>query len=125
MRTRFLLAFLLVAATSSAAVLWRHPLSYDGGGYWDTRVRVDVTNAGDKALEGALVHIPLRSADATAALLDAPAASLRVVADDGAELIFDLMDAEGRAKRSGTLVEGDVVAAPVAAAPKSSATVYL
>ena len=48
-RTAVLLAFwVLMGAAAGAA--WHHPLSYDGGGYWDTRVEIEVEQAADKEL---------------------------------------------------------------------------
>ena len=47
------------AGVHGAGDAWRPSLSYDGGGYWRLRVRVEVDNPLDEPLQGApaLLHV--------------------------------------------------------------------
>lgn len=126
MLNSFLIAFVsLGLAADTGNVPWHHALSYDGGGYWNTRVPLRCANESADALDGAPVNVLLEAKTGTGALLGAPVSSLRAVDASGAELLFDLVDEHGLEKRSGTLAEGDAVFVPLHAAAHETRTVFL
>ena len=100
------LAFFLSAAWATAAASWHRPLSLDGQGYWPEREPVTLRNESDRAVAGEPVEI------AIPALAGAPVESLRACRADGVELLFDLRDARGRARRSGLLAGDDRLVLP-------------
>jgi len=97
------------------AAAWHHPLSYDGGGYWRTRVIVQVANASKQPQIG--VPITLTVASRTAAgdvpnaipLAGKEVKAIRVCDERGLELQYDLRAADGTPRRSGMLQAGDQI----------------
>ncbi len=121
------MAGLLVAAggASMAAAPWNQSLSYDGGGYWPVRVPLEIQNTSGAALDGTAVHVTISTADGTSALIDLRVASVRVVEAGGAELLFDIVDADGAPKHEGKLAAGDVLTLPAEAKAGENPTVYI
>jgi hypothetical protein len=113
------LAFLLLARAAAAAVLWQHGLYLANGGYWPQRVPVTITNgsAGPVAGEPLALLLP--------ALAGARVESLRVCRADGVELLFDLRDARGLAKRAGELSAEDKLIVPVECPARSATTLFV
>ncbi|MBM4085850.1 MAG: hypothetical protein FJ272_13765, partial [Planctomycetes bacterium] len=114
-----------MGASYGAPAPWQHPLSYDAGGYWTVRAPVEIENVLDAALDGTPVAVTVRADDGTAGLIGAVAASVRVVAASGNELLFDLQDSVGSLKRSGKVAAGDVISLPAEAQPKAKTTVFI
>jgi hypothetical protein len=113
------LALFLSAAWTPAAVPWHHPLSLDGQGYWPERVPVTLRNESDRAVAGEPVEVAIPS------LTGAPAKSLRACRADGVELLFDLRDALGRARRSGPLAADDRLVLPAECPANGTAILYV
>lgn len=113
------LAYLLSAAWTPAAAPWHHPLSLDGQGYWPERVPVTLRNESDRAVAGEPVEVAIPS------LAGAPVESLRACRADGVELLFDLRDAHGRARRSGLLAADDRLVLPAECPANGTATLYV
>jgi hypothetical protein len=119
-------AVLLTSCTmGSGATAWHQSLSYDGGGYWPVRVPIDIQNTTGAALDGSPVRVTLSAADATAALIGRPVASVRVVEAAGAELLFDIAGRDGAPKRAGNLAAGDVLTLPAEAKTDENPTVFI
>ncbi len=117
------LVWLIVSTMSWAD--WAENLSYDGGGYWDTRVTVEVKNVSDRAVEGAPVRIAMEEAGPTGELIGAPVASIRVVNAAGIEFIHGLVGTDGAAKDEGAIEAGDVLEVATEVAAEAVATVFL
>jgi len=110
---------LLLAMNVFAAVPWHHPLYLANEGYWRQRVAVSFENPTDSAIAGAPVGVRVP------ALTGVKVASLRVCRADGVELLFDVRDANGDAKRGGPLASTDTVMFPADCAAHSNATVFV
>ncbi|RKY01960.1 hypothetical protein DRP77_08675, partial [Candidatus Poribacteria bacterium] len=117
------LLFLLLLLPSLSP--WHHPLSYDGKGYWTIRLPVLVRNTGDRPLRGSPVRLEIRKGDETSVLIGQPVRSIRVVTEEGVELLFDLIDPEGEPKREGAVAEGDAIVFPAEVGAGSEARVYI
>ena len=113
------LAYFLSAAWTPAAAPWQHPLSLDGQGYWPERVPVTLRNVSDQAVAGEPVKVAIPS------LAGASVESLRACRADGVELLFDLRDARGRARRSGLLAADDRLVLPAECPANGTATLYV
>src|ERR1035441_9687276 len=75
--------------------------------YWPQRVLVTITNGSAEPVAGEPLALLLP------ALATARVESLRVCRADGVELLFDLRDARGLAKRAGELSAADKLIVPV------------
>ncbi len=103
------LACLLGLATCAgvqAGPPWHHPLSLANRGYWSARMPVTVTNGTAAGIEGEPVDVPLD------ALAGEPVDTLRVCDADGRELLHEVTDGRGMAKRSTDLAAGDRLLLP-------------
>ncbi|MBI5387515.1 MAG: DUF4091 domain-containing protein [Verrucomicrobia bacterium] len=109
----------LLLATAVSAVEWHHPLYLSNGGYWPSRVPVQIANDSANPLAGEPV------AFAVPALAGARAESLRVCRADGVELLFDLRDAQDRAKRTGALAADDKLVVPAECDAKAATTIFV
>src|SRR5450759_3630673 len=101
------LALLLLVRVAAAAVPWQPSLYLANGGYWPQRVPVMITNGSAEAV--AIEPLGLSFPDLAGARVE----SLRVCRADGVELLFDLRDARGLAKRAGQLGAEDKLIVPV------------
>src|SRR5208282_4068844 len=99
---------------------WHHPLYLDNGGYWPERVAVTVTNGLAEPVAGERVL-----ALSFPGLAGARVESLRVCRADGVELLFDLRDASGGAKRTGPLSAEDKLIVPVECPAHAAATLFV
>lgn len=113
------LAFLLLMRATAAAVPWQHTLCLANGGYWPQRVSVTVTNGSANLVAGEPFGLSLP------ALAGARVESLRVCRADGAELLFDLRDARGLAKRAGELSVEDKLIVPVECPAHTATTLFV
>ena len=107
------------AAQLGAAVPWHHPLSLANHGYWPQRVAVTFHKDTAKALAGDPVEVRLP------ALAGARVESLRVCRADGVELLFELRDTRGSARRTGLLAAEDRLVLPAEAPGKGSNTLFV
>ena len=98
---------------------WHHPLYLANGGYWTNRVRVQITNSSTEIVAGAAVAVSV------SALEGSKVESLRVCRSDGVELLFDIRDGQGQARRTGSLKADDRIMVPAECAPKGSAVVFV
>jgi hypothetical protein len=122
--TRFTLAGVLtgflLAPGAFGAVPWHHPLYLDNGGYWPERVALTITNGSAEPVAGERVL-----ALSFPVLAGARVESLRVCRTDGVELLFDLRDANGSAKRTGPLTAEDELIVPVECPAHAAATLFV
>ena len=103
---------------AAAAVPWSHSLCLPNGGYWPERVPVTLTNGSAEPRAGEPLRLSLPG------LAGARVESLRVCRADGMELLFDLRDARGLAKRAGELSADDQLIVPVEC-PVRAATLFV
>ena len=117
---KIILTLFLAAQTVLAApVPWHDPLYLANGGYWPQRVAITIANDSTNTVAGQPVEISL------AALAGARVESLRACRADGVELLYDLRDARGAAKRAGALAADDKLVVPAECAPNGSATLFV
>jgi hypothetical protein len=116
---RSLLALLLSYGTVLAAAPWHSSLCLGNGGYWPQRVQVTIVNDATNAVAGEPAEVLLP------ALAGSRVESLRVCRQDGVELLFDVRDAQGGAKRAGILTSNDRLLFPVECAANNSTTVFV
>ena len=114
------LVFLLLVRTANAAVVpWQQTLYLANGGFWSQRVPVTITNGSAAPVEGEPLALLLP------ALAGARVESLRVCRNDGVELLFDLRDARGLAKRTGELSAEDKLIVPVECTAHGATTLFV
>jgi hypothetical protein len=113
------LAFSLLVRAAAAAVSWQHALYLANGGYWPQRVPVTITNGLAEPVAGEPLALLLP------ALAGERVESLRVCRADGVELLFDLRDARGLAKRAGELSAEDKLIVPVECLAHSATTLFV
>jgi len=121
--------FIIVAATCllttpvvAAAVNWHTELIDSGGGYWQTRVPVDVENPSDKPVAGQAVKLVVGGAAGQLPLAHSTTKSLRVVNADGLEYLYRI-EAAGGAKD--VLSAGDALLFAVDLPANSRATYFI
>lgn len=113
------LALLLLVRVAAAAVPWQPSLYLANGGYWPQRVPVTITNGSAEAV--AIEPLGLSFPDLAGARVE----SLRVCRADGVELLFDLHDARGLAKRAGQLGAEDKLIVPVECPAHTTTTLFV
>lgn len=127
---RFILSFaaagLAVACTSAAfAVPWHHPLYLDGGGWWQQRVPVQITNDGPGPLRGFPVACEVGDAADQLPLTGQRAEAVRVCDADGTEMLFVLRDPDGAVVEQGPIPEGSSLTIPVECPAGGNALYYV
>ncbi len=121
-------AALLAAALcppAFAAQPWHLSLSYHGGGVWQLRVAVDITNNSGVDIAGAPVPVRVGAGRGEARFMGARAESIRVVDERGVELLYDVVSPDGRSKREGTLQAGDTIYVPAVVGAGKTARVWI
>jgi hypothetical protein len=113
------IAFSLLVHAACAAVPWQQSLYLANGGYWPQRLPVTITNGSAEPVVGEPLGLLLP------ALAGARVESLRVCRDDGIELLFDLRDARGLAKRAGELSADDKLIVPVECPALAATTLFV
>jgi Domain of unknown function (DUF4091) len=113
------LAGLLVGHLCRGAVPWQHPLYLANGGYWPERVPVTITNASAEAAVGEPLGLSIP------VLAGARVEALRVCRVDGVELLFDVVDARGAAKRVGELSAEDKLIVPVECSAHAATNLFV
>ena len=113
------LAFFVLLRASAAAVPWQQSLCLANGGYWSQRVPVTITNESAEPVVGKPLSLLLP------ALAGARVESLRVCRADGVELLFELRDERGPAKRTGELNAQDKLIVPVECPAHTAVTLYV
>ena len=124
MRTtkNFLMLFLLAALplpARAASAPWPPSLYLANHGYWPLRVPVQVRHTGPGALAGKPYALAIPE------LAGARVESIRACRADGVELLFDLRDAKGRTKRTGTLAADDQLIVPVECEANVTTTLFV
>ena len=114
-----MVAFSLLVHAAAAAAPWQQALYLANGGYWPQRVPVTITNSSDGAVAGEPLALLLP------ALAGARVEALRVCRADGVELLFDLRDGRGLAKRAGELSAEDKLIVPVECPAHSTTTLFV
>lgn len=122
-RGLFVLPMLLIAATVASASGWHHPLFLGRGGYWHARIRVEVTNQTDVALDGRPVALGVGGQPGQLQLVGAEARGIRVCNTQGVEMLFGLTGPDGVEVRSGPIAAGSTLTLPVEC-PAHGATAY-
>lgn len=89
---------------------WADNLTDSGGGSWDSRWILDVENLTPKPLTGHLWRVTAGPQSGSVNLAGHRTESVRICDPQGRELLFDLIDAAGCTRRSGTITEGDQLA---------------
>jgi len=111
--------FLLLVGAAGADAPWQESLYLADGGYWPERVAVAITNASAGPISGDPLSLSLPG------LAGASMRSLRVCRADGLELLYDVRDARGLAKREGEVQADDRLIVPVECAGHAATTVYV
>ena len=121
--------FIIVAATCLLAIPiaavganWHTELVDSGGGYWQTRVAVELENPSDKPVAGQGVRLVIGADAGQLPLAGSTTQSLRVVNADGLEYLYRI-EAAGGAKD--VLSAGDAFIFAVDVPAKSKATYFI
>jgi hypothetical protein len=113
------LAIFLHLGLAAQTVPWPPALSLANGGYWTERVPITITNAAPEPLAGEPLSVSVPD------LAGAPVPLLRACRSDGVELLFDVVDREGHAKREGALSRSDQIVLPVDCQARSTSILFL
>ncbi len=97
----------LCSLCSSPLFAWHSRLSYHGGGYWRTRVVVEVENPTEHGRTGDIITLKVAATLPDLPLARTDATALRVCDEWGRELKYDLRTAAGAPRRIGPLQVGD------------------
>ncbi|HUT36264.1 MAG TPA: glycoside hydrolase domain-containing protein [Planctomycetota bacterium] len=116
---------LAVGAAEAATAPWRHELSYSGGGVWRCRVPVTVRNDSGADVSGRPADVKVGTGAGDLPLVGQAIAALRVCDDQGRELLYDLIGADGLPKRTGALAIGDRLVFGVECKSGGTATCYV
>ncbi len=98
---------LLLGLLAAEAVAWHLRLAGDGGGFWQTRAVIVVTNQSAQPLRGAPVVLPIGSKLPSLPFAGKEAKAIRICDERGRELKFDLRTPDGLPRREGLLQAGD------------------
>lgn len=119
------IAFLLVQFAAAIAADWHHPLSLDGGGYWQRRIRLVVQNRLDTALLGRPVTLPVGAGEGLVDLAGQAADSVRLVDSQGVEMLWAIRSADGNLVTRGPIPPRASLVLPAECPPTSSAVYYI
>ncbi len=130
MRSLFVGAIVMLLAAAGvadpgAAAEWHHPLYLPGGGYWRSRIRIEVTNAMDRDAQGLPVTVGVGKGDGRADLAGAAAEAVRVCDATGAEMLYDIRSPAGSAVTRGPIPPGGTLTIPVECAAGAKAAYYV
>ncbi len=114
----------LSCALSACAADWHHPLALDSGDYWRARVPVEITNDGEKAMEGTPLEVKVRATGPLSLLVGVDARQIRVADADGTEMLF-VVFGPGGAMVEREIPRGASLVLPVECAAKSTTTYYV
>ncbi|NLY01492.1 MAG: DUF4091 domain-containing protein [Rhodopirellula sp.] len=117
----FPLLFLLLSPLHAADVPWRHPLYLDGGGHWRQRIGLEVENRSGAALAGQPVAITIGTGLRQADLAGERAEAVRVVDQDGVEVLFGIRSAAGDLITSGPVPADSALVIPAVCEANASA----
>ncbi len=120
-----ILLLVVCLAGLGAAAEWHHPLYLDGGGFWKGRIPVVVHNRGTRAVEGEPVALAVGSGAGEAALSGKDAQPIRVVNEQGVEMLFALTAPDGDPITRGPIPAGSTLVLPAECAPESTARYYV
>ena len=116
------LVLLSTLAASAADSGWADRLWLGRGGFWTKRVAFTVTNATDSAVEGQPVSLRVGAGKAELPLAGVRVDELRLVDSRGVELLYAVWPKKGGRVESGPIPDGAIVAIPLCAAAKGSAS---
>ena len=116
---------LLVAAATATAADWHHPMFLDGGDYWHARIRIEVTNDTDVALDGRPVALRAGTEPGQIRLAGVEAQGIRVCDAQGVEMLFGLAGPDGAALRSGPIAAASTLTLPAECPARESAVYYV
>ena len=130
MRSLFVGAIVMLLAAAGvadpgAAAEWHHPLYLPGGGYWRSRIRIEVTNAMNRDAQGLPVTVGVGKGDGRADLAGAAAEAVRVCDATGAEMLYDIRSPAGSAVTRGPIPPGGTLTIPVECAAEAKAAYYV
>ena len=102
-----------------------HPLCLGSGGYWRSRIAVEVQNDTARDAQGAPVAIPIGSAPGELALVGEAAEPVRVVDAEGVEMLFAIDGPAGEPIRTGPIPSGTTLTIPVECPAGGMASYYV
>ena len=123
-----LLLTLLCAADPSPtgpAVLWHGPLYLHNGGHWRQRVPVDVSNRGDRAIEGLPAALLIGNGPGQAPIAGTRAEAVRVCNAEGIEMLYRMTGPDGADISEGPIPSGSTLLIPVECPPASTRRYYI
>ncbi len=109
----------LIAALVTVAVPWHMDLSGSLDGVWSRRLAVELTNASAIAARAESLEVDLSP------LAGSRVAELRVVTAENAELLYDILTADGTSRRHGAVETGDRLLVPVDLEAHGSGRLYV
>ncbi len=99
--------WIVSGAVAAEDLPWADSLVADGGDDWRARAVLELANHETRAIEGEAFQVTVGRGQGQVDLVDARAETVRVCDALGRELLFDLSDARGAARRRGRLAAGD------------------
>jgi hypothetical protein len=108
-RTLLLLA---ICSCSLFAGDWHQPLYLGRGGYWRQRIPVSLRNDTDADVLGRPVAVPVGTGPGQLAVVGARVEALRVVDEAGTDMLYALVDANGRELTKGKVPAGATMHLP-------------
>ena len=124
---RALLLVATVALTAGCAVAqtpWHSGLYLGNDGFWQQRVRIDVTNAQDRPAAGDPVSVTIGKGEGEADLVGALAEALRVCDAKGVEMLWSITDPGGASVTRGPIPAGGQLLIPVECPAQGAAAYY-
>ncbi|MBM3211158.1 hypothetical protein FJZ33_02995 [Candidatus Poribacteria bacterium] len=74
---------------------WHHPLYISGGGYWQSRIPVEIFNTNNKELNGIPVSMPIGSGNNELDMAGELVTAIRVCDESVNEFLFDVIHDDG------------------------------
>ena len=120
-----LVAAVISAATVVSAASWHHPFYLAGHGYWHQRIPLVVHNETDATLAGRPVGIHVGPEAGELPITGVAAEAIRICSVTGVEMIFGMLDVQGKPVRSGPIPAHSTLIIPVECAAQDTAQYFV
>lgn len=121
----FSLCSCLQAAGCAAQQNWHHPLYLGNGDFWRQRIPLSAHNPTTNSLNGIPVFLPIGTGTGEVGIVGRRADDVRIVDAAGAEMLFAIIDRDGKRIEQGPISHGASFHFPVECGPSTNADYFL
>jgi len=118
-------ALVVCLSVNAALQRWSDDFVRCGGGFWQSRIKVELCNLKDVPLTGYSAALRVGGGEKELPLEGVRVEELRVSTAEGVEVLFAVFTPQGLQLTSGRIPEGALIAFPVSCKPGESSSLYV